>query len=39
MEVSGLLHVSAALSLGERALGTHLIGSWVGPNVGLDAVE
>jgi hypothetical protein len=39
MEVSGQLHVPAALPPGEKAPGTHWIGGWVGPSVGLDAVE
>jgi hypothetical protein len=39
MEVSGKLHALAALPPRERALGTHWIGGWVGPRVGLDAVE
>jgi hypothetical protein len=36
MEVSSQLHASAALSPGERALGTDCIGDWVGPKAGLD---
>jgi hypothetical protein len=31
MEFSGQLHAQAALSPGERALGTHCIGDWMGP--------
>jgi hypothetical protein len=38
MEVSGQLHVPAALPPRERARGTHWIGSWVGPRAVLDAV-
>jgi hypothetical protein len=34
MEVSGQLHAPR-----ERAPGTHWIGGWVGPSVGLDAVD
>jgi hypothetical protein len=37
--VSGQLHASAALPLGERALGTHWIGGWVEPRASLDDVE
>jgi hypothetical protein len=39
MEVSGQLLAPAAFLSGERATGTHWIGGWVGPRVGLDAVE
>jgi hypothetical protein len=39
MEVSGQLHAPVALLSGERAPGTHWIGGWMGPRVGLDAVE
>jgi hypothetical protein len=39
MEVSGQLHVPAALPRGERAPGTHWIGDWVGPRAVLDAEE
>jgi hypothetical protein len=39
MEESGQLHAQAALTPGERAPDTHCIGDWVGPRVGLDAVE
>jgi hypothetical protein len=38
MEVSGQLHAQAALLSWERAPCTHLIGGWVGPRAGLDAV-
>jgi hypothetical protein len=38
MGVSGQRHAAAALyPPGERTPGTHLIGDWVGPRVGLDA--
>jgi hypothetical protein len=37
MEVSGQLHVLAALTLGNRR-GTHSLGSCVGPMVGLKAM-
>jgi hypothetical protein len=33
------LHAPAALPPRERAPGTHWIGGWVGPRVGLDAVS
>jgi hypothetical protein len=36
--ICGQLHARAALPPGERALGTHSIGGWVGPRVGADAV-
>jgi hypothetical protein len=39
MEVSGQLHVTAALPSGERALSAHRIGGWVGPRAGLDTAE
>jgi hypothetical protein len=39
MEVSGQLQDPAALSAGERVLGTHWIGGWVVRRVCLDAVE
>jgi hypothetical protein len=39
MKVSGELQSPAALPLMERAAGTHLIGGWMGPRVGLDAVS
>jgi hypothetical protein len=39
LEVSGQLHVPAALLPGERAPGTHSIGDWVGSRAGLDDVE
>jgi hypothetical protein len=35
MEVSGLLHDPAALTMGK----SDLIGGWVGPRVGLGMVE
>jgi hypothetical protein len=38
MEVSGQLQAPATLPRGNSP-GTHWIGSWVGPKVGLDAVE
>jgi hypothetical protein len=38
MEVSGQLHVPAALLPKERAPGTHWIGGWVGPRAVRDAV-
>jgi hypothetical protein len=38
MEVSGQLHASAALPPLEITHGTHWIGGWVGPRVGLDVV-
>jgi hypothetical protein len=34
--MSGQFHVPAAFTPGERARGTHWIGSWVGPRAGLD---
>jgi hypothetical protein len=34
--VSGQLHASVALPPGERDPGTHCIGGWVDPRVGLD---
>jgi len=37
MEVSGEIHTPAALLPGKEP-GTHWIGGWVGPRVGLDAV-
>jgi hypothetical protein len=37
MEVNGQFRVPTALYL-EKALGTHFLGSWVGPRGGLDAV-
>jgi hypothetical protein len=39
LEVSGHLHVPAALPPEVRATGTHWIGGWVGPRAGLDEVE
>jgi hypothetical protein len=39
MEVSDQLHPLAAFIPRERAPSTHWIGGWVGPRVGLDAVE
>jgi hypothetical protein len=39
MAVSGQLHASAALSPLENVAGTHWVGGWVGPKVGLEAVE
>jgi hypothetical protein len=39
MEVSSQPYVPAALTLTERASGTHWIGGWVGPGVGLDAMK
>jgi hypothetical protein len=38
MEVNEQLHAPAALLSGERSLGTHWIGGWVGPRAGLDTV-
>jgi len=38
MEVSRQLHVPAALLQEVRAPSTNLIGGWVGPRAGLDAV-
>jgi hypothetical protein len=38
MEVSGQIHVPAALPPGGKAPGTHWIGGWVGPRTFLDAV-
>jgi hypothetical protein len=39
MEVSGQLHVPAALPPGkDLRLGTHLVGGWMGPRTGLDAL-
>jgi hypothetical protein len=38
MEVSGQLHVMAALPP-VKNLSTHLVGGWVGPRAGLDALE
>jgi hypothetical protein len=35
----GQLHAPAALPPGERAVGTHWIGGWVDPRVGLGDVE
>jgi hypothetical protein len=37
--MSGQLHAPAALPPGERAPGTHWIGCWVDPRVGLDDVK
>jgi hypothetical protein len=37
--VSGQFHAPTALPLGKRATGTHWIGGWMGPRVGLDEVE
>jgi hypothetical protein len=39
MEVKGLLHGSAVLTPEKRASSTNLIGNWVGPIAGVDAVE
>jgi hypothetical protein len=39
IDVSGELHAPAALFPREIAYGIHSIGGWVGPRVGLDAVE
>jgi hypothetical protein len=39
MEVSGQLHASAVLHLGERDPGTHWIGGSVGPRASLDDSE
>jgi hypothetical protein len=36
VEVSGQLHVPAALHLGKR---THWIGGWVSPRLSLDSIE
>jgi hypothetical protein len=36
MGVSGQHHAPAALYPGERNLGTHCTGGWVGPRAGLD---
>jgi hypothetical protein len=38
LEVSGQLHVPAALPPG-KSPGTHFIGGWVDPRVGLDYME
>jgi hypothetical protein len=38
LEVSGRLHASAALPIGERAPDTHWIGGWVGPEASLDDI-
>jgi hypothetical protein len=38
MELSGHFHSPAAVSSGESAHGTHLMG-WLGPRVGVEAVE
>jgi hypothetical protein len=37
MNVSGKIHAPVALSPG-RAPGTHLMGGWLGPTAGLDAM-
>jgi hypothetical protein len=39
LEVNGKLHITAALSPGEIASGTHSIGGWVGPRISLDDVK
>jgi hypothetical protein len=39
MEVSGQLHTPTGLLPGDSPSGTHWIGNWVGPSVGLDNVE
>jgi hypothetical protein len=39
VEVSGHLHALAALPLGERAPGTHVIGGWMDPRAGIDYTE
>jgi hypothetical protein len=39
MEVRGQLHAAAALPTRERAPSTHYRGGWMGPSVGVDAVE
>jgi hypothetical protein len=39
MEVNGQLHASIALLPGKSDPGTHWIGGWVGPRVGLEVVE
>jgi hypothetical protein len=39
MEVIGQLHDPDALPLGKEPRSTHWIRGWVGPRVGLDAVE
>jgi hypothetical protein len=39
MEVSGQLQAQVALPPEKKPPGTHWIGGWVGPRVGLDAVE
>jgi hypothetical protein len=39
MEVSGQLHACTALLPGEKFPGTHRVGDWMGPGVGMDAVE
>jgi hypothetical protein len=38
MEVSGQLHVMAALPPGKERLVSITIGGWVGPRAGMDAV-
>jgi hypothetical protein len=39
MEVSDQLHTPSILPPMEKGPSTHRIGGWVGPRVGLDAVE
>jgi len=39
MEANCQLHPPVALHTGERASGTHWIGSWVGPRAGLDSLS
>jgi hypothetical protein len=39
MEVSGELRAPADLLRSDRAPGTHWTGGWVGPRIGLDAME
>jgi hypothetical protein len=38
MEVSGQLHAPAALPPGKEPSGTHLIGDWVDPRAGVNAL-
>jgi hypothetical protein len=39
MEVSGQIHTHAAITPGKTTHGTHYIGGWVGPSVGLNVME
>jgi len=38
MDLSGQLHALVALPPGKSDIGTHWIGGWVGPTVGLNSV-